>query len=589
MMETSDDYRGMLIKSFVIKNHKEAIVDYYPIYEQWLADDSLDPALKEELIAIRGQAEEIKDRFYQSLHFGTAGLRGKLGAGTNRMNVVTVGRATEGFARMIAEEGEEAKKKGVAIGYDVRHMSREFAHLSAEIFAAHGIRVYLHRDIVPTPVLSYTIRDLGAFAGVMVTASHNPREYNGYKAYGTAGSQILDDWAERIEANIHACEADGQISRMSFEEGVAKGKIVLIDDGLMQRYLDKVLSLTIHDDVDKTIPFVYSPLNGCGNIPIRTVLKRRGFTGMALVAEEIEPDPDFTTTGYPNPERPECFRLAEKKGKEVGAELLIASDPDSDRLALEVRKPDGTYQFFNGNHIGALLTHYIVSEMAATGKLPKDGAVIKSIVTGDIARKITKKYGLALYDVLTGFKNIAAPVNEWDTTKEHTFVFGYEESIGYNHGEFVRDKDAVSSAMLLVEAAAFYKKTQHKTLLDVLHDIYTEYGYYGNKLISIVKEGADGQALIGRIMENFRAKGLVDAGNRTLVRVTDYLKDDTGLPKSNVLKYEFDDECWCAIRPSGTEPKIKLYVYSVAEQEQQADVLCDELAEKITAQMHAVK
>lgn len=564
-------------------------MEYHSVYEQWLADESLDANLKDELVASRDNEEEIKDRFYQSLSFGTAGLRGKLGAGTNRMNVVTVGRATEGFARMIADCGEEAKKKGVAIGYDVRHMSRDFAHLSAEIFAAHGIRVYLHRDIVPTPVLSYTIRDLGAFAGVMVTASHNPREYNGYKAYGTAGSQILDDWAEQIEKNIHACEKDGRIERIAFDQGVSEGKIVLIDDSLMERYLEKVLALAIHEDVDKSVPFVYSPLNGCGNIPIRTVLTRRGFTGMALVEEEIEPDPDFTTTGYPNPERPECFRLAEKKGQEVGAELLIASDPDSDRLALEVCKPDGTYQFFNGNHIGALLTHYIVSEMAATGKLPKDGAVIKSIVTGDIARKITKKYGLALFDVLTGFKNIAAPVNEWDTTKEHTFVFGYEESIGYNHGEFVRDKDAVSSAMLLVEAAAFYKKTQKKTLLDVLHDIYREYGYYGNKLVSIVKEGADGQALIGRIMDTFREKGIMDAGERKVIKVIDYLNDDTGLPKSNVLKYEFDDESWCAIRPSGTEPKIKLYVYSVGEQEQEANAICDELAEKITAQMHSVK
>lgn len=571
------------------QNRKEGIVEYHSVYEQWLSDESLDVNLKDELVAIRGNEEEIKDRFYQSLSFGTAGLRGKLGAGTNRMNVVTVGRATEGFARMIADCGEEAKKKGVAIGYDVRHMSREFAHLSAQIFAAHGIRVYLHRDIVPTPVLSYTIRDLGAFAGVMVTASHNPREYNGYKAYGTAGSQILDDWAEKIEKNIHACEKDGCIERIAFDQGISEGKIVLIDDSLMERYLDKVLALAIHEDVDKSVPFVYSPLNGCGNIPIRTVLTRRGFTGMTLVEEEIEPDPDFTTTGYPNPERPECFRLAEKKGQEVGAELLIASDPDSDRLALEVRKPDGTYQFFNGNHIGALLTHYIVSEMAATGKLPKDGAVIKSIVTGDIARKITKKYGLALFDVLTGFKNIAAPVNEWDTTKEHTFVFGYEESIGYNHGEFVRDKDAVSSAMLLVEAAAFYKKTQKKTLLDVLHDIYEEYGYYGNKLVSIVKEGADGQALIGRIMDTFREKGIMDAGERKVIKVLDYLNDDTGLPKSNVLKYEFDDESWCAIRPSGTEPKIKLYVYSVGEQEQEANAICDELTEKITAQMHSVK
>lgn len=564
-------------------------MDYHKIYEQWLSDEKVDASLKEELRAIAGKEEEIKDRFYQSLHFGTAGLRGKLGAGTNRMNRITVGNATEGFARMIEEKGEEACRKGVAIGYDVRHMSLEFSRLAAEIFAAHGIKVSIHKTIVPTPVLSYTVRELGAFAGVMVTASHNPREYNGYKAYGTAGSQILDDWAEAIEAKIHETEKDGVVERIPFEEGLESRMISYIDPSLMAGYLEKVLALSIHDDIDKSLSFVYTPLNGCGNIPIRTVLKRRGFTGMALVEEELEPDPDFKTTGYPNPERPECFRLAEKKGKEVNAEFLIASDPDSDRLALEVRRKDGSYQFINGNHLGAILTHYIVSEMAATGTLPKDGAVIKSIVTGDIARKITKKYGLALYDVLTGFKNIAAPVNEWDTTHEHSFVFGYEESIGYNHGPFVRDKDAVSSAMLLVEAAAFYKQSQGKNLLQVLDDIYDEYGYYGNKLISIVKEGADGQALIGRIMDVFRAEGLTDIGDRKVVRVTDYLKDNTGLPKSNVLKYELDDESWLAIRPSGTEPKIKLYVYSVGESQTKADAICEEITELVSAQMNAVK
>ena len=563
-------------------------MDYHKIYEQWLSDEKVDASLKEELRAIVGKEEEIKDRFYQSLHFGTAGLRGKLGAGTNRMNRITVGNATEGFARMIEEKGEEACRKGVAIGYDVRHMSLEFSRLAAEIFAAHGIKVSIHKTIVPTPVLSYTVRELGAFAGVMVTASHNPREYNGYKAYGTAGSQILDDWAEAIEAKIHETEKDGVVKRIPFEEGLESGMISYIDPSLMAGYLEKVLALSIHDDIDKSLSFVYTPLNGCGNIPIRTVLKRRGFTGMALVEEELEPDPDFKTTGYPNPERPECFRLAEKKGKEVNAEFLIASDPDSDRLALEVRRKDGSYQFINGNHLGAILTHYIVSEMAATGTLPKDGAVIKSIVTGDIARKITKKYGLALYDVLTGFKNIAAPVNDWDTTHEHSFVFGYEESIGYNHGPFVRDKDAVSSAMLLVEAAAFYKQSQGKNLLQVLDDIYDEYGYYGNKLISIVKEGADGQALIGRIMDVFRAEGLTDIGDRKVVRVTDYLKDNTGLPKSNVLKYELDDESWLAIRPSGTEPKIKLYVYSVGESQTKADAICEEITELVSAQMNAV-
>lgn len=564
-------------------------MDYQKVYEEWLNDASLDATLHDELVAIRDDLEEIEDRFYQSLEFGTAGLRGKLGAGTNRMNVVTVARATEGFARMLDEEGDEARAKGVAIGYDVRHMSLEFSRLTAEIFAGHGIKVYMHKDIVPTPVLSYTIRHLNAYAGVMMTASHNPREYNGYKAYGPHGSQILDDWAKRIEAHSVAAAEDGHIERLPFDKAVDAGLITLIDDSLMESYLKKVLALTIHDDIDKDVSIVYSPLNGCGNKPIRETLRRRGFTNIHVVEAEENPDPDFTTTGYPNPERPECFALSEKLGAEVGAELLMASDPDSDRIAIEVRREDGSYEFINGNHIGAILTNYIVSELEATGRLPQNGAVIKSIVTGDIARRITERYGLKLIEVLTGFKNIAAPVNEWDETGEYTFVFGYEESIGFNRGAFVRDKDAVSSAMLLAEAAGFYKKTRNLTLLDVLHEIYEQYGYHANKLVSVVKEGADGQAQIRRIMDEFRVHGLGEMGNFEVEGVVDYLRDDTGLPRSNVLKYTFTDASWCAIRPSGTEPKIKLYVYAVGSDAKEADETVEQLTQRLVARMESVK
>lgn len=563
-------------------------MEYQNVYEAWLNDQHLDPALHAELLAIKDDPEEIEDRFYQSLEFGTAGLRGKLGAGTNRMNVVTVARASEGFARMLEEEGEEAKQHGVAIGYDVRHMSLEFSRLTAEIFAGHGIRVYMHKDIVPTPVLSYTIRHLHTAAGVMMTASHNPREYNGYKAYGSHGSQILDDWAKRIEAHSVAAAEDGKIERVAFDEGVASGLITLIDDSLMESYLEDVLALSIHDDIAKDVSIVYSPLNGCGNKPIREVLRRRGFDHIHVVREEEQPDPDFKTTGYPNPEREECFALSEQLGREVDAELLMASDPDSDRIAIEVRREDGSYEFVNGNHIGAILTHYIVSELEATGNLPQDGAVIKSIVTGDIAKRITERYGLTLIEVLTGFKNIAAPVNEWDETHEHTFVFGYEESIGFNRGAFVRDKDAVSSAMLLAEAAGFYKKTRQMTLLDVLHEIYEQYGYHANKLVSVVKEGADGQAQIRRIMDVFRSEGLGELGDFSVDAVVDYQNDDTGLPRSNVLKYTFTDASWCAIRPSGTEPKIKLYVYTVGSTQDEAENAVETLTAQLVSRMESI-
>ena len=489
---------------------------------------------------------------------------------------------------MIQSEGEEAKQKGVVIGYDVRHMSYEFAHLAAEIFAGHGIRVHFFPTIEPTPVVSYTIRHLHAFAGVMVTASHNPREYNGYKAYGTEGSQILDDWADAIEHLTQEAVADGEIGWMDFDAGLAEGWISMISDQVLEDYYQDVLSLTIHEDIDPSISIVYSALNGCGNIPIQTILKRRGFHQVHIVAEEEQPDPDFTTTGYPNPERPEVFRLAERDGAKVQAELLLASDPDSDRLAIEVRRPDGSYQFLNGNHIGALLVHYILSELKAKGELPSNGAVIKSIVTGDIARKICKKYGVTLLEVLTGFKNIAAPMNEWDTTHEHEFLFGYEESIGYNRGSFVRDKDAVSSAMLLAEAAGYYKKSQNKTLLEVLHDIYEEYGYHDNALVSVVKEGSKGQAQIQNIMESLRTEGLGDIGGHQVIQRIDYLKDETGLSRSNVLKFIFDDESWCAVRPSGTEPKIKLYVYAVGNTEEEAAQKVQEYSEKIAHRMNAI-
>ncbi|WP_019134497.1 phospho-sugar mutase [Kallipyga massiliensis] len=540
-------------------------MDYKNIYRAWLEDPSIDEASKEELRALEGNEEEIKDRFYTPLAFGTAGLRGKLGAGTNRMNMYTVGAACEGLARFIESQGQDAKDRGVSIAYDVRHFSKEFSILSAEILAAHGIHVYIHTECQPTPLLSYTVRKTDSFAGIMVTASHNPKEYNGYKVYNDEGSQILDDWAKAIESEIGLVISYGDIKRLAYEEGKEQGLIEEIAQDLIEDYIQDILELPIHDQsIDKNIKIVYSPLNGAGNKLVRRIFRERGFDNIHIVKEQENPDPDFTTIGYPNPEDPKAFALSEKLGKEVGADLLFATDPDSDRCALEVRNSEGDFVFFDGNKVGALIGYYIISERQAKGTLPENGAVLKSIVTGDLLAAIAEDYGVECFEVLTGFKNIAAPVNEWDETGEFEYLYGFEESIGYNPSKFVRDKDAVSSAMMIAEMAAFYR-AQGKSLLDVLDELYEEYGYYNNRLKSTVLEGIDGKEKINRIMEEFRANPLEKIADMTLDEVIDYERDDTGLPKSNVLRYFYDDGSWYAIRPSGTEPKIKVYMYSVGE------------------------
>lgn len=539
-------------------------MDYRKAYQAWLEDEFIDEESKKELRVLDGNDEEIKDRFYTSLQFGTAGLRGKLGAGTNRMNIYTVAQASEGFARFISKQGDKAKKMGVSIGYDVRHFSKEFAELSAEIFAGHGIHVYLHRDICPTPLLSYTVRETGSFAGVMITASHNPKEYNGYKAYNSYGSQILDDWANAIEKEIGGIESYSSVNKIGLEEALDEGLIEYVKNDFIENYVQDILKLTINEDIDYSVNIVYSPLNGCGNKLVRRILKERGFDNVHIVKEQEEPDPDFTTVGYPNPEDPKAFAYSEKLGKEVGADLLFATDPDSDRCALEVKDPNGAYEFFDGNRVGALLGYYILSQLKEKGKLPKNGAVIKSIVTGDLLVAIAKAYGISSFEVLTGFKNIAELPNEWDSTGEYQYVYGFEESIGYNPSTFVRDKDAVSSAMLIAEMAGYYK-SKGKSLIDIYKEICDKYGYYNNRLISVVLEGISGKERIERIMKEFRSNPIKEIGELSLSKFIDYKNDDTGMAKSNVLRYFYDDGSWYAIRPSGTEPKIKIYMYSVGK------------------------
>ncbi|WP_297281170.1 phospho-sugar mutase [uncultured Anaerococcus sp.] len=556
-------------------------MDYKKSYELWYNNDKFDEQTRKELEAIKDNDEEIKDRFYTSLEFGTAGLRGKLGAGTNRMNDYMVAQATQGFADTIAEMGENAKKAGVAISYDVRHKSEEFAHIAAEVFAANGIKVYIHKEIQPTPVLSYTVRHLKTSAGVMVTASHNPMEYNGYKAYNSEGSQILDETANKILGHIAEHKDFFEIPRIDFNKGLDDGIIEWVPESVIEDYVKEILDCTINDsDVDKDINIVYTPLNGTGRKLVNRILDERGFKNINIVAEQENPDPNFTTVGYPNPEMPAAFEYSEKLGKDVGADLLLATDPDADRCAVEVNDGNGEYVFLTGNKIGSLLTNYILSALKENGELPENGAVVKSLVTTDLIAPICEKYGVKKYDVLTGFKNIFAVANELDKTGDGKFIFGFEESIGYNYKDFVRDKDAVNSAMMISEMAGFYKK-QGKTLLDVLEDIYKEHGYYANDVISITLQGMDGQERIGRIMEEVRNNSIKELANLSTDHIIDYKLDETGLPKSNVLKYYFNDNSWLALRPSGTEPKIKIYVNAVADTKNEAEDKKEQLVKEM--------
>ncbi len=536
-------------------------MNYMEKYNFWLNNDYFDETTKKELESIKNDEKEIEDRFHQDLTFGTAGLRGKIGAGTNRMNRYTVSLATQGLADTIVSKGKTAMDKGVAIAYDVRHFSKEFAEIAARVLAANGIKVYLFEDIRPTPLLSYTIRRLKTISGIVLTASHNPKDYNGYKVYWEEGSQILDDIAKEILDNINKIGDFSNIKLIDLEEGLNKGLINYIGKEIDDEYIEKVKKLALNEDIDKDIKIVYTPLNGTGNKLVRRVLKERDFTNVFVVPEQENPDPNFTTVGYPNPEDVKAFDYAKRFGNKKDADILIATDPDCDRVACMVKDDNGEYISLNGNQTGALLVNYILSSRNKANTIPQNAAIVKSIVTGDLSRAIADYYNVDTIETLTGFKYICGKANEFDKTKEHEFIFGYEESIGYVYSTMVRDKDGVISSMLIAEMAAFYKK-KGKTLLDKLEELYKQYGYYFEKLISIVLEGIEGSQRIGRIMDSFRNYPITTIEDIKLVKTIDYLKDETGNSKSNVLKYFFDDGSWYAVRPSGTEPKIKIYIYS---------------------------
>lgn len=560
-------------------------MNYKERYRFWLENEFFDEETRLELKSITDE-KEIEDRFYTDLSFGTAGLRGIVGAGTNRMNRYTVSLAAHGLAKTIVNKGEEAKKRGVAIAYDVRHYSSYFAEITARVLAANGVKVYLFDSIRPTPVLSYTIRKLKTISGVVITASHNPKNYNGFKVYWEYGSQILDDIANEILAEIDKVKDFSEIKLADFEEAKNLGIIEIIGKEIDEAYDNELIALSLTDDIDKNIKIVYTPLNGTGNIPVRRILSRRGFTNVIVVPEQENPDPDFTTVGYPNPEDIKAFDYAIALAKRENADIIIATDPDCDRVASMVKDKDNEYKFINGNQMGVLLVNYILSQRKKNGSLPENGVIVKSIVTGDLSKFIADSYNIKTFETLTGFKNICGKANEFDETGEYEFIFGYEESIGYVYGNMVRDKDGVNTSMLIAEMAGYYKK-QGKTLLDVLEDIYKEYGYYKEKLVSIVLEGLEGSRRISRIMENFRLNPITNFDNLNLVKTIDYLYDETGNPKSNVLKYYLDDGSWYAIRPSGTEPKIKFYIYAMGKDkeiaESKLDIIYSTLMNKINS------
>lgn len=561
-------------------------MNYRDKYEEWLNSDIIDEETKSELRAIDDEAE-IEDRFYTDLKFGTAGLRGKLGAGTNRMNVYTVGLATQGLAQTIVKYGQEAMDRGVAIAYDVRHKSDVFSVITSSILAANGVKVHLYPSIRPTPMLSYAVRKLGTISGIVITASHNPKMYNGYKVYWEEGSQILDSIADQILDEISNISY-GDIKQMDFEAGLESGMINYIPESVDEAYYREVLNKAIVEDVDKNINIVYSPLNGTGNIPVRHVLKERGFTNVNVLKAQELPDGDFTTVGYPNPESVEAFDLSVEYAKEIDADLIIATDPDCDRVAMMAKDSNGEYYAFNGNQTGALLISYILTQLDAKNAIPANGAIVKSIVTGELGKAVCDKYGVKMFDTLTGFKNICALPNEWDKTGEYSFIFGYEESIGYTYGDYVRDKDAVVSSMMIAEMAA-YHKANGKNLVEALYDMYEEYGYYSEHLVSMVIEGQEGQARMGRMMDSIRANPLTEIGEMKLSVTTDFLLDNTGLDKSNVLKYVLDDGSWYCVRPSGTEPKIKLYIYSKSDSEESAVAKIKVIKESVWERLNSVE
>ncbi|MFR2710076.1 MAG: phospho-sugar mutase [Frisingicoccus sp.] len=571
-------------------------MDYKEIYESWLANPYFDEGTKAELLSIKADDKEIKERFYKDLEFGTAGLRGIIGAGTNRMNIYTVRKTTQGLANYIKKQNGESK--GVAIAFDSRRMSPEFAAEAALCLAANGIKAYLFESLRPTPELSFAVRELGCIAGINITASHNPPEYNGYKVYWEDGAQITPPHDSGIMGEVQAVTDYNDVLTMDKDEAVKAGLCTIIGKDIDDKYIARLKEQVKHPEaiqaMGNDLQIVYTPLHGTGNIPARRILKELGFENVYVVPEQELPDGEFPTVSYPNPEADEAFVLGLKLAKEVDADLVLATDPDADRLGVRVKDKNGEYHNLTGNMSGCLLAEYTISQIKALkGSLPEDGALIKTIVTTNMADAIAKGYGIRLIECLTGFKYIGQQILGFETSGKGTYLFGFEESYGCLIGTHARDKDAIVATMALCEAAAYYK-TQGKTLWDAMVDMYEKYGYYKDDVKSISLSGIEGLAKIQSIMETLRSNPPKEIAGLKVMSARDYKKDEivdiqtgevkpTGLPSSNVLYYDLTDDAWLCVRPSGTEPKIKFYYGIKGTSMEDADAKSAEVSKALDA------
>ncbi|RKP47277.1 phospho-sugar mutase [Cohnella endophytica] len=559
------------------------------VYEAWLSDPNVDEKTKEELREIAGQTGEIEDRFYRDLEFGTGGLRGVMGAGTNRMNRYVIGKATQGFANFLL--GQSATPS-VVIAHDSRNNSDVYSLEAACVLAANGIRTYLFRSLRPTPQLSFAVRDLRATGGIVVTASHNPPEYNGYKVYGADGGQLVPHDAEQVIGYIRDVESFDQVKRLTQAEAEGQGLIRWLGDAEDQRFVDTVVAQSVRPDVlqggaGADLGVVFTPLHGAGNVPIRNVLAQAGFANVRVVPEQEQPNGLFPTVKSPNPEEQEAFTLAIKLANETGADIIVGTDPDCDRMGAVVKNDKGEFVVLTGNQSGALMVNYLLSNLRAQDKLPANGAVIKTIVTSEMGADIAASYGCEVFSTLTGFKYIGELMSKFEATGSHSFLFGYEESYGYLTGMYARDKDAVVASLLICEAAAFYK-SQGKTLYEVLLELYEQYGTYLEKLESRTLKGKNGVEQIGAIMNDWRSNPPAELGGVAVTRVLDYSKGLDGLPAENVLKFMLADGSWFCLRPSGTEPKIKVYFAVRGTSLDNAKVALGQLSKAVMARVDSL-
>lgn len=557
---------------------------YMENYKKWCEDTYFDEATRAELKAIEGNDKEIQERFYKDLEFGTGGLRGIIGAGTNRLNIYTVSKATQGFANYIIKQGEEAVKKGVAIAFDSRRMSPEFAEITALVLNGNGIKTYIYPSLRPTPMLSFAVRELNCTGGVVITASHNPPEYNGYKVYWADGGQVPYPRDEAIIEEVNAVTDFHTIKTANKDEAVKAGLFNVIGEEVDEAFDKNVLAQIVNPEIIKEqhdLKIVYTPIHGSGNKPVRRVLEKAGFENVTVVPEQELPDSEFTTVGYPNPENPAVFELAIKLAEKIDADIILGTDPDCDRVGAVVKTKDGSYTVLTGNMTGTLICNYICSQKAKLGTLPKNGALVSTIVSSEMTKAIAKKYNLAYFDVLTGFKYIGEKIKEFEQTGDYQYVFGFEESYGCLSGTYARDKDAVVASLLICEMAAYYK-SRGMSLYDGLMELYDTYGVYKEIIHSITLKGIEGIENMKKIMDTLRKDAPSEIAGVKVTETRDYLENKivdvatgkvspTNLPKSNVLYFTLADDTWFCVRPSGTEPKIKIYFGTKADTVENAE------------------